>query len=731
MVRGLQAAGVAATVKHAPGMGHISSDTHHGLAVASAERSVLDAREFVPFRAAFAAGARLAMSGHMALPAVTGRDDLPGTLSRAVMTDLLRRDLGFEGVTISDALDMRALAQGPAQVLDVLAAVRAGVDLLLASADPEALARIEETLVRAVARELLDPAEVAATERRVAALRAWLGSAGPAPDLVGRRERRAPGPRRRAGRALDHARPRPGRAPAAATGESGPILAVMPRPADLTPADTSSTVAPGLAAALRRQLRDVDEIVVEQAPDAASIAAVRDRAAAARAVVIGTIDGHRQPAQIELVEALAAHGHTGRRRRAARPVGRRGVPGWRHGPRHLLDPARLARGPRGRPRRRGRGARPPPGRRPVCHHRLMSLRDEILEQPEVAARFLRRAPEVVGPLADAIRARGVDHVVIAARGTSDHAAIYAQYVLGVRHALSVGLERAVGDLAVRRASRGSIGRSSSASASPAPRRTWSRSSRPGAGRAPRRWPSRTTRTRRWPTAAETTIDLGAGPELAIAATKTYTTELLAVAALSAALSRDPADATALAAIPDALAATLALEPDVESMAIEQADADRLLVLARGYEYATAREWALKLKELARVFADPYSAADFEHGPARPARARRPGPRNGPARPDVHVAGGVAGAATGGSRGRPRDRVRRRRGAGAGPVAVPAAGRDPGVARPDRVDRRRAAPRALPDARSRPRPGGAAQPQQGDANALRRPDRPRSGIRAGR
>src|SRR5687768_18619599 len=69
----------------------------------------------------------------------------------------------------------------------------------------------------------------------------------------------------------------------------------------------------------------------------------------------------------------------------------------------------------------------------------MSLRDEILEQPEVAARFLRRANDVVGPLADAIRARGVDHVVIAARGTSDHAAIYAQYVPGVRHSSSVGL----------------------------------------------------------------------------------------------------------------------------------------------------------------------------------------------------------------------------------------------------------------------------------------------------
>ena len=82
----------------------------------------------------------------------------------------------------------------------------------------------------------------------------------------------------------------------------------MPRPADLTPADTSSTVAPGLAAALRRHHRNVEEIVVDQAPDAGSIAAVRDRAAQARAVVVGTIDGHRQPAQLDLVEAIAATG---------------------------------------------------------------------------------------------------------------------------------------------------------------------------------------------------------------------------------------------------------------------------------------------------------------------------------------------------------------------------------------------------------------------------------------
>lgn len=254
--------------------------------------------------------------GTMALPAVTGRDDLPGTLSRAVMTDLLRRDMGFEGVTISDALDMAALAQGPAQVLDVLAAIRAGVDLLLASADPDALARIEDTLVRAVARDLVDLAEVAATDRRVAALRDWLRSAGPAPDLsvVGCTEHRAL-EAELAARSVTLVRDPGGLVPLRSPGgggspgaDPGPILAVMPRPADLTPADTSSTVPPCLAGALRRHYGGVDEIVVEQAPDPVSIAAVRDRAATARAVVVGTIDGHREPAQVELVQALAATG---------------------------------------------------------------------------------------------------------------------------------------------------------------------------------------------------------------------------------------------------------------------------------------------------------------------------------------------------------------------------------------------------------------------------------------
>ena len=110
-------------------------------------------------------------------------------------------------------------------------------------------------------------------------------------------------------------------------------------------------------------------------------------------------------------------------------------------------------------------------------------------------------------------------------------------------------------------------------------------------------------------------------EQATAATKTYTMSLLAVAMLVAAIdggtgvAGDRATrATALDALPGAMAQALHGESDVAAVAASRVDLDRCIVLGRGFEYATAREWALKLKELAQVAADPYSAADFQHGP---------------------------------------------------------------------------------------------------------------------
>jgi glucosamine--fructose-6-phosphate aminotransferase (isomerizing) len=243
----------------------------------------------------------------------------------------------------------------------------------------------------------------------------------------------------------------------------------------------------------------------------------------------------------------------------------------------------------------------------------MSLHDEILAQPDVAARFLVDRAETIEAIAAPLRARPPGHVVIAARGTSDHAAIYAQYVLGVRHRLSVGLgtpsivslyggvpdvaDALVIGISQSGASPDIVAVVAAARAQGAP--TIAITNEPGSPLA---------------AAADRTIALGAGPERAIAATKTYTAELLAIALLSAALADDPADRSAVAAIPETLARALAVEPDIERIAADQAATNRALVIARGYEYATAREWALKLKELGRVFADPYSSADFQHGP---------------------------------------------------------------------------------------------------------------------
>ncbi|HEY6013885.1 MAG TPA: glycoside hydrolase family 3 N-terminal domain-containing protein [Candidatus Limnocylindrales bacterium] len=301
MIRGIQGAGAAATLKHFPGLGEVRQDTHFGLGVVDADRERLDTSTLVPFRAAIVAGVQLAMSAHIAVPALTGDPHLPATLSADVMDGLLRRELGFGGVTISDALDMRALAQGAEQAAQIEAAVRAGVDLLLSAADRDAQGRIEAALVSALAAGRFDRAALAASRAQIDALRAWLAAAGPGPDLdvVASAGHRALS-RELAERSITLAR-----GPLERLAPDSRILAVMPQPTDLTPADTSSTVAPGLGRALRTRFASVDEIVVPLAPGDSEIAEVRRLAAGVDAVVVGTIDAIRQPGQAALVDAVA------------------------------------------------------------------------------------------------------------------------------------------------------------------------------------------------------------------------------------------------------------------------------------------------------------------------------------------------------------------------------------------------------------------------------------------
>jgi Glucosamine 6-phosphate synthetase, contains amidotransferase and phosphosugar isomerase domains len=246
----------------------------------------------------------------------------------------------------------------------------------------------------------------------------------------------------------------------------------------------------------------------------------------------------------------------------------------------------------------------------------VTLLDEILEQPEAAARFLDRQLATVHSIAATIQRRDPSFVLIAARGTSDHAAIYAQYAFGLRNGLPVALAApSMFSLygAPPRLDRAVVLAISQSGTSPDIVAVVDEARRQGA-------PSvAITNDPGSPlaVAADHVLPLEAGPERAVAATKTYTTQLLAIAALSAALSGGrgaTADAAALHAVPRAIDNALSTDGRARTLAAARTSISRAVVVGRGYEYATAREWALKLQELTYVMAHAWSSADFEHGP---------------------------------------------------------------------------------------------------------------------
>jgi glutamine---fructose-6-phosphate transaminase (isomerizing) len=243
----------------------------------------------------------------------------------------------------------------------------------------------------------------------------------------------------------------------------------------------------------------------------------------------------------------------------------------------------------------------------------MSMRSELLEGPAIVEGLLDGAIPQVRALAREVAARDIDLVVIAARGTSDHAALYGQYILGARNNLLVASSApsliSLYGASPRLCNALVIGISQSGR-SPDVVGVIEESRRQGALTAAITNDSSSELA----VAAEHLIELEAGPERAVAATKTYLAEIAVLAMLSAALSGDAISEEQLRALPAALRASLDTEARMAKLAEDRAGDDECAVLARGFHYATAREWALKLKELAYVLADPYSAADFQHGP---------------------------------------------------------------------------------------------------------------------
>ena len=157
-MKGIQAGGMLSTAKHFPGHGDTATDTHLDLAVIEHPRSRLDAVELVPFKAVIAAGIDAVMSTHIRLPALDPTEGLPATLSRPILTGLLRVELGFSGLVFTDSMSMLAISRRFGNDKAAAMAVVAGADVVLDPPDPEAALRgIREAVDKGdIPREQLD-----------------------------------------------------------------------------------------------------------------------------------------------------------------------------------------------------------------------------------------------------------------------------------------------------------------------------------------------------------------------------------------------------------------------------------------------------------------------------------------------------------------------------------------------------------------------------------------------
>jgi beta-N-acetylhexosaminidase len=171
-VRGLEEHGMAATVKHFPGHGDTGSDSHLALPVISADWRRLDTLELIPFRAAISAGASAVMSAHIAVPLLEGGLSRPGTVVPAILTGLLRDSLHFQGLVVTDALEMGGLVNAYGASEAPVLALIAGADLLLQPVDPAATIN---AVAGAVQQGRLSEERLDRSVRKVLALKQRLG----------------------------------------------------------------------------------------------------------------------------------------------------------------------------------------------------------------------------------------------------------------------------------------------------------------------------------------------------------------------------------------------------------------------------------------------------------------------------------------------------------------------------------------------------------------------------
>jgi len=302
-VRGLQSAGVVSAAKHFPGHGDTFTDSHHGIPVVEHDEERLWEVELRPFQAAIEAGVKIVMTSHVGLPALHNGRVIPATLSPTVLQGLLRERLGFQGVIVSDAMDMGAIMQGDGLPADVLRAAQAGVDMLLMTNDSRAQDTAYDALFNGLESGQISPSAVDDSVQRILALKEWLATQKQPPlRIIGCDEHRQLA-QEVANRSVTLVRDAAGLLPLRLPID-GRIAVIIPTFENLTPADTSSSEKMTMGQALRRYHACVDEYIIPHQPDESIICTFRDRAEQYDLVVVGTIEASRQSGQAALVNAL-------------------------------------------------------------------------------------------------------------------------------------------------------------------------------------------------------------------------------------------------------------------------------------------------------------------------------------------------------------------------------------------------------------------------------------------
>jgi len=171
-IRGSQENGMITTAKHFPGHGDTAQDSHLLLPTVTGDRARLDKVELYPFKMAIEAGVQAIMTAHLAVPALDPTPNMPATLSPAIMTGLLRKELGFKGLIVTDALDMGGVTNAFSDEEMSLKALVAGVDVLLMPRDPDLTVR---TVIEAVRSGTVPMARIDESVRRILEAKARLG----------------------------------------------------------------------------------------------------------------------------------------------------------------------------------------------------------------------------------------------------------------------------------------------------------------------------------------------------------------------------------------------------------------------------------------------------------------------------------------------------------------------------------------------------------------------------